>query len=123
MWILLIYVWFDTIHGVQAGIIRGLGRQMFGFFFTLFCYVIIGLPLALVLCFNAKMGIGGLWLGMSIACVILDAGFAMIISCPDWSKIANTMRNSIEAGKIARTPEVQNFKDNKAKYTPSNPRR
>lgn len=26
MWALLIYIWFDTIHGVQSGIIRGLGR-------------------------------------------------------------------------------------------------
>ena len=118
MWILLIYIWFDTIHGVQSGIIRGLGRQMFGFFFTLFCYVIIGLPLALVFCFNAKMGIAGLWFGMTIACIILDIGFAMIISCPNWQKIANTMRESIEAGKVPRTPEVQSFADNKQKYTP-----
>lgn len=26
MWVLLIYIWFDTIHGVQSGIIRGLGK-------------------------------------------------------------------------------------------------
>jgi len=25
LWVLLIYIWFDTIHGVQSGIIRGLG--------------------------------------------------------------------------------------------------
>ena len=25
IWVLLIYIWFDTIHGVQSGIIRGLG--------------------------------------------------------------------------------------------------
>ena len=106
MWILLIYIWFDTIHGVQAGIIRGLGRQIFGFVYTLFCYVVIGLPLALTFCFKSKMGIAGLWLGMSIACVILDIGFAMIISCPDWHKIAHTMKSGIEAGKVPRTPEV-----------------
>ena len=52
------------------------------------------------------MGIQGLWLGMTIACVILDIGFAMIISCPDWQQIANKMRDSIEAGKVPRTPEV-----------------
>jgi hypothetical protein len=50
------------------------------------------MPLALVLAFNAKMGIQGLWLGFSIACVILDIGFAMIIGCPDWTKIAAQMR-------------------------------
>ena len=84
IWVLLIYIWFDTIHGVQSGIIRGLGRQSYGSLYTLFCYYILGMPIALVLCFVAKMGIAGLWLGFSIACVILDIGFAMIISCPNW---------------------------------------
>lgn len=87
LWTLLIYIWFDTIHGVQSGIIRGLGLQAYGFMYTLFCYYIIGMPLALVLAFTAKMGIVGLWLGYSIACIILDIGFAFIIICPNWQKI------------------------------------
>ena len=56
------------------------------------------MPLALVLAFYAKMGITGLWLGFSIACIILDIGFAMIISCPNWNKIHLTMKAKIEAG-------------------------
>ena len=93
MWVLIIYIWFDTIHGVQSGIIRGLGRQSYGSIYTLVCYYIIGMPLALVLAFNGGLGIQGLWLGFSIACIILDFGFALIISCPNWNKIAATMRN------------------------------
>lgn len=92
IWVLLIYIWFDTIHGVQSGIIRGLGRQVYGSVYTLFCYYILGMPLALVLCFKADMGIAGLWLGFSIACIILDVGFAFIISCPDWHEIARKAR-------------------------------
>ena len=84
IWVLLLYIWFDTIHGVQSGIIRGLGLQSYGSIYTLICYYVIGMPLALVLAFYARMGITGLWLGFSIACIILDAGFAMIISCPNW---------------------------------------
>lgn len=57
VWVLLIYIWFDTIHGVQSGIIRGLGLQAYGFIYTLICYYIIGMPLALVLAFTFKMGI------------------------------------------------------------------
>ena len=109
MWVLLIYIWFDTIHGVQSGIIRGLGRQSYGSIFTLFCYYILGMPLALVLCFVAKMGIQGLWLGFSIACIILDIGFAMIISCPNWTEIAAKMRQQIEAGQCF-TPEVSSYR-------------
>lgn len=92
IWVLLIYIWFDTIHGVQSGIIRGLGLQAYGFLYTLFCYYIIGMPLALVLAFTAGMGIVGLWLGFSIACIILDIGFAIIIMCPDWNRIGDEMR-------------------------------
>ena len=84
LWILLIYIFFDTIHGVQSGIIRGLGLQIYGSVYTLICYYALGMPLALVLCFKHEMGISGLWLGFTIACVVLDIGFAMIISCPDW---------------------------------------
>jgi len=93
MWVLLIYIWFDTIHGVQSGIIRGLGLQVYGSVYTLFCYYVLGMPLALVLCFKAEMGIAGLWLGFSIACIILDVGFCCIISCPDWEKISKNVRS------------------------------
>lgn len=99
LWTLLIYIWFDTIHGVQSGIIRGLGLQAWGFMYTLFCYYIIGMPLALVLAFTARMGIVGLWLGYSIACVILDIGFAFIITCPDWTRIGEQMRIRLEEGR------------------------
>ena len=105
LWTLLIYIWFDTIHGVQSGIIRGLGLQAWGFMYTLFCYYIIGMPLALVLAFTAEMGIVGLWLGYSIACIILDIGFALIITCPDWSAIGDKMRQRLEEGReVPSTP-------------------
>jgi MATE family multidrug resistance protein len=83
--ILLVYIWFDTIHGVQSGIIRGLNRQAYGSWYTLICYYVLGMPLALVFSFVLHLGVPGLWLGFSIACVILDIGFAFIIGCPDWT--------------------------------------
>ena len=69
------------------------------------------MPLALVLCFKKEMGIAGLWLGFTIACVILDIGFAMIISCPNWQKISEQARAQIkEKGDLSRTPEVRNLR-------------
>ena len=50
--ILTLYIFFDTIHGVQSGIIRGLGLQVYGSIYTLVCYYLIGLPLALWLAFS-----------------------------------------------------------------------
>jgi len=50
------------------------------------------MPLALCLAFTMNMKVKGLWIGYSIACIILDLGFAAIISCPSWEKIAVKMR-------------------------------
>ena len=86
--ILLLYIFFDTIHGVQSGIIRGLGLQVWGSVWTLICYYLIGLPLALWLAFSKDKGVYGLWLGFSIACIVLDLGFLILIECPSWTKIA-----------------------------------
>jgi len=98
--ILMLYIFFDTIHGVQSGIIRGLGLQVYGSIYTLVCYYIIGLPLALYLAFSKDMGVYGLWLGFSIACIFLDIGFIVIIECANWSKIAADMQVKIDKEKF-----------------------
>jgi MATE family multidrug resistance protein len=82
--VLAIYIFFDTIHGIQSGIIRGLGLQGYGSAYTLFCYYIVGMPLALLLAFKLKLGLKGLWLGYTISTVVLDLGFAVIIGLPNW---------------------------------------
>lgn len=53
--------------------------------------------MALALAFKAEMGVKGLWLGFTIACVILDLGFWAIIACPNWQDIADNMRARILA--------------------------
>jgi len=110
MFVLYVYIFFDTIHGVQSGIIRGLGRQGVGSIYTLVCYWIIGLPLALTLAFKYRMGVKGLWLGFSIACIILDAGFAVIIECPTWPD--GRKKGGSDGQNIGppRTPEDANFR-------------
>ena len=100
--ILILYIFFDTIHGVQSGIIRGLGLQAYGSIYTLICYYIIGMPLALWLAFSKQMGVYGLWLGFSIACIILDLGFLVIIEYPDWNRIATEMQEKIDKERIAK---------------------
>jgi len=47
------------------------------------------MPIALHFAFKKALYIKGLWIGFSIACVILDIGFAVIISYPSWEKISN----------------------------------
>jgi len=98
--VLCFYIFFDTIHGVQSGIIRGLGLQKYGSIYTLICYYPIGLLSALMLAFRRDLGVFGLWLGFSIACVILDAGFCVIIEYPDWYAISKRMQETIDMEKI-----------------------
>jgi hypothetical protein len=66
------------------------------------------MPLALVLTFNHNMGIAGLWLGFSIACIILDVGFCMIISCKEWKKVtpdkAVDTKSDLDCSRVMKTP-------------------
>ena len=107
--ILCLYIFFDTIHGVQSGIIRGLGLQKWGSIYTLICYWPIGLLTALMFAFKRDLGVYGLWLGFSIACIILDIGFACIIECPDWYRISKEMQKNIDmetVKKVADEPDA-----------------
>ena len=86
MWIVQLYIFVDGIHGVQSGIIRGIGKQFYGSILTLVCYYLIGMPLALGFAFKFKMGIEGLWVGFTIASILLDISFYMLIRCTNWNR-------------------------------------
>jgi MATE family multidrug resistance protein len=66
---------------------------MYGSIATLISYYIIGLPLSVYLAFNCNGGLYGLWLGFTIANMILDIGFTIIIVYPDWQQIAFKLQN------------------------------
>lgn len=106
LWIICIYIFFDTIHGVQSGIIRGLGRQAYGSLYTLLCYYVFGMPLALIFAFTFEMGVAGLWIGFTIASCCLDVGFYFIITCCDWKKVGEMTAARMEAEERKRLAEV-----------------
>ena len=60
------------------------------------------MPIALWLGFHKKLGVFGLWLGFSIACIVLDLGFLMIIECPSWSKISQEVQKKIDKEKLQK---------------------
>lgn len=67
----------DGINATLGGMLRGAGRQDFGALANLLAFWLIGLPLAGVLAFKAKMGVIGLWTGLAVCastnvrCVLL----------------------------------------------------
>jgi len=62
---------FDGIQTVSTGALRGLGETGAPMLANLVGYWAIGLPLGLTLCFVFKWGIYGLWIGLTVALVVI----------------------------------------------------
>jgi len=62
---------FDGIQTVSTGALRGLGETRFPMYANLVGYWVLGLPLGLTLCFALKRGIYGMWIGLTLALVVI----------------------------------------------------
>jgi multidrug resistance protein, MATE family len=62
---------FDGIQTVSTGALRGLGETRAPMIANLIGYWFVGLPLGIALCFVLKWGIYGLWIGLTLALVII----------------------------------------------------
>ncbi|CDW80600.1 na+-driven multidrug efflux pump [Stylonychia lemnae] len=113
LWIIVIYIFFDTIHGVQSGIIKGIGKQTYSSIFLLICYYCFGMPLALVFAFKLQMEVSGLWLGFTIASMILDVGFYFIINCTQWELAGKDMRKRSMTSEIQRIEMAKSIQASK----------
>ncbi|XP_023258300.1 multidrug and toxin extrusion protein 1-like isoform X2 [Seriola lalandi dorsalis] len=81
----------DATAGVAAGVLRGAGKQLFGALCNLIGLYLIGFPIGVYLMFAAKMGIVGLWTGLTL-CVSLQAiVFIMFLCKLDWKKTTEEM--------------------------------
>ena len=62
---------FDGIQTAATGALRGLGHTEAPMVLNLVGYWLFGLPLGYFLCFHAKLGIYGVWIGLTIALVLI----------------------------------------------------
>ncbi|HVN92953.1 MAG TPA: MATE family efflux transporter [Terracidiphilus sp.] len=62
---------FDGIQTVSTGALRGLGETRAPMWVNLIGYWVLGLPLGFLLCFGMKWGIYGLWIGLTLALVVI----------------------------------------------------
>jgi len=85
VFVLSLFILTDSIHGVQSGTIRALGKQGMASFVTLICYYAFGMPLALYLGFTKEYGVMGFWLGFLIAMTLLDGIVAYIVITANWT--------------------------------------
>jgi MATE family multidrug resistance protein len=72
LWIAAAFQVFDGIQAVSTGALRGLGETRAPMLATLVGYWLVGLPLGLFLCFTLKWGIYGMWLGLTLALVVIS---------------------------------------------------
>ncbi|XP_066419366.1 multidrug and toxin extrusion protein 1-like [Molothrus aeneus] len=90
-WIMPVYVvfhLFEAMTGACSGVLRGIGKQKFGAILNAVTYYGVGMPLAAVLLFVARIGVMGLWIGMLVCVFMLCTSFLTYISRVDWEKAA-----------------------------------
>ena len=78
---------FDGIQTVSTGALRGLGETRAPMMANLVGYWVLGLPLGFFLCFAMRWGIYGLWIGLTVALVVIALAVlaAMAEGCePVW---------------------------------------
>jgi len=71
LWVAAAFQIFDGIQTVSTGALRGLGETRVPMFANLVGYWVLGLPLGLLLCFVLHWGIYGLWIGLTLALVVI----------------------------------------------------
>lgn len=62
---------FDGIQTISTGALRGLGETRIPMLVNLVGYWVLGLPLGFLLCFELKHGIRGLWIGLTLALIVI----------------------------------------------------
>ncbi|HWG21939.1 MAG TPA: MATE family efflux transporter [Terracidiphilus sp.] len=62
---------FDGIQTVSTGALRGLGETRVPMLANLVGYWALGLPLGFLLCFVLRKGVYGLWIGLTLALVVI----------------------------------------------------
>jgi MATE family multidrug resistance protein len=71
LWIAAAFQIFDGVQTVATGALRGLGETRAPMFANLVGYWVLGLPLGFVLCFVLGEGVFGLWIGLTLALVVI----------------------------------------------------
>jgi MATE family multidrug resistance protein len=62
---------FDGIQTVSTGALRGLGETRAPMVANLVGYWVLGLPLGFYLCFGLRWGIYGMWIGLTLALIVI----------------------------------------------------
>lgn len=90
---------FDAFNASTAGCLRGQGRQKIGGYINLFAFYCVGIPMAHLLTFTLDMGIGGLWVGITCALIMMSICQGYAVFHGDWSKIIEAAKSRNAEGR------------------------
>jgi MATE family multidrug resistance protein len=62
---------FDGVQVVTTGTLRGLGDTRTPMLVNLIGHWVLGLPVGYLLCFRARWGASGLWVGLSVGLILV----------------------------------------------------
>jgi MATE family multidrug resistance protein len=71
LWLAAAFQIFDGIQTVSTGALRGLGETRVPMFVNFVGYWLLGLPLGISLCFLLHWGVFGLWIGLTVALIVI----------------------------------------------------
>jgi MATE family multidrug resistance protein len=77
LWVAAAFQIFDGIQTVSTGALRGLGETRVPMFANLVGYWVLGLPLGFTLCFLLHWGIYGLWIGLTLALIVIASALLL----------------------------------------------
>jgi MATE family multidrug resistance protein len=73
LWIAAAFQVFDGVQTVCTGALRGLGETRTPMVANFVGYWILGLPLGLILCFVLTWGVYGMWIGLTLALIVISS--------------------------------------------------
>ncbi|CAK7344211.1 unnamed protein product, partial [Dovyalis caffra] len=99
--LLCLSVIMDSLQTVLSGVARGCGWQHIGAYINLGAYYLVGIPVAVLLCFVLHLRGKGLWIGILTGSIVQAALLALITGFTNWKKQATKARERIFEGTFS----------------------
>ncbi|GJN93150.1 hypothetical protein Rhopal_006197-T1 [Rhodotorula paludigena] len=90
----------DGLSGAMGGVLRGAGKPTLGAIINTASYYLMGIPIGIFLAFSGpKMGLNGLWLGLTVALTFTGVSSTWICWRINWEYEAEQTRIRLGEGK------------------------
>ena len=85
-YIMAVTIFGDAVHNCLSGAIVGSGWQHVGAVMNVFCFWIVGIPLAVSMALAVRLGALGYLMGLATATILLACSYIVSVSVMNWKK-------------------------------------